>query len=189
MPSLDEAYDRGTTFTERNPRRVAGGLGLGAAGALAVLAAIVLVAIGGDATTAKAQAGVLAGLGVPALLLSVVFVLPASTRRRAGVVAGSALTVVGVYLFWHAYPTRWTRTANSMAFETVMLYAVGAAVALWFVFAALATFRLRNNPQGTVELEVVRHGETKTVEVSQNRYREIVSDGGDVSQVLRELDE
>jgi hypothetical protein len=76
-----------------------------------------------------------------------------------------------------------------MAFETVMLYAVGAAVALWFVFAALATFRLRNNPQGTVELEVVRHGETKTVEVSQNRYREIVSDGGDVSQVLRELDE
>jgi hypothetical protein len=188
MPSLDEAYDRGT-FTERNPRRVAGGLALGTAGALAVLAAVVLVAIGGDATAAKAQAGVLAGLGVPALLLSVVFVLPASTRRRAGVVAGSALTVVGVWLFWQAYPSNWTRTANSMAFETVMLYAVGAAVALWFVFAALATFRRRNTPQGTVELEVVRQGETKTVEVSRHRYQELVSDGGDASQVLEELDE
>ncbi|MFC7133045.1 MULTISPECIES: DUF7139 domain-containing protein [Salinibaculum] len=187
MPSLDEAYDR-RTFTERNPRRVAGGLAVGAAGAIAVLAAILLVAVGGDAVAAKAQAGVLAGLGIPALLLSVVFVLPASTRKRVGVVAGSALTVVGVWLFWHAYPGRWTRTADSMAFETVMLYAVGAAVALWFVFSALATFRLRNNPAGTVELEVVRHGETKTVEVSRDRYRDIVSDGGDVSQVIEELE-
>lgn len=190
MPSLDEAYDRGRgSFTERNPRHVAGGLTLGVAGALAVLAAIVLVAVGGDTRLAKAQAGVLAGLGVPALLLSVVFVLPASLRRRAGVVAGSSLTVVGVWLFWEAYPMRWTQTSNSMAFETILLYAVGAAVALWFVFATLATFRLRNNPQGTVELEVVRRGETKTVEVSQHRYRELVSDGGDVSQVLEELED
>lgn len=187
MPSLDEAYDRGA-FTERNPRHVAAGVTLGVAGALAVLAAIVLVAIGGDATASKAHAGVLAGLGVPALLLSVVFVLPTSPRRRAGVVAGSVLTVVGVWLFWHAYPTRWTRTADSVAFETIMLYAVGAALALWFVFAALATFRRRNDPQGTVELEVVRQGETKTVAVSHDRYREIVSDGGDAGQVLDELD-
>ncbi len=188
MPSLDEAYDRGS-FTERNPRHVAGGLTLGVAGALAVLVAIVLVAVGGDATAAKAQAGVLAGLGIPALLLAVVFVLPASTRRRAGVVAGSALTLVGVWLFWQAYPTRWTRTANSMAFETVMVYAIGAAVALWFVFAALATFRRRNTPQGTIELEVVRQGKTRTIEVSQARYRELVSDGGDVTKVLDELDQ
>jgi len=188
MPSLDEAYDRGG-FTERSPRHVAGGVALGVVGALAVVGAIVLVAVGGDATAPKAQAGALAGLGIPALLLSVVFVLPARTRRRAGVVVGSALSLVGVWLFWHAYPTRWTRTADSLAFETVMLYAVGAAVALWFVFATLATFRLRNNPQGTVALEVVRQGETKTVEVSKRRYQELVSDGGDVSQVLHELDE
>jgi hypothetical protein len=188
MPSLDEAYTR-SQFSARNPRRVAAGLTLGAAGALAVLTAIALVALGGDATAPKAYAGVLAGLGIPALLLSVVVVLPASTRKRLGVVAGSSLTVVGVWLFWEAYPTQWTRTGESIAFPTVMVYAVGAAVALWFVFAAIATFRLRNNPAGTVELEVVRQGETKTVEVSRDRYRELVSDGGDASDVIRELED
>jgi len=188
MPSLDEAYDR-KRRDGRDPRKVAGGLALGGAGALAVLAAIVLLAIAGDTTLAKAQAGLLAGLGVPALFLSVVFVLPSSRRARLGVVAGNVLSVAGVWLFWHAYPARWTGTANSMAFETVMLYGLGGAVALWFVFSAVASFRRRNDPQGTVELEVVRHGETKTVEVSRDRYRTIVGDGGDASDVIRELDE
>lgn len=188
MPSLDEAYDR-DRFTERDPRRATAGLCLGAAGALAVLGAIVLVAVAGDATLAKAQAGVLAGLGVPAMFLAVVLVLPASTRVRLGAVSGAALSVVGVWLFWEAYPMRWTRTANSMAFETVMVYGLGGAIALWFVFSAIASFRRRNNPQGTVELEVVRQGETKTVEVSRDRYRNIVSDGGDASDVIREIEE
>ena len=188
MPSLDEAYDRGSV-TERDPRRVTGGLFLGVVGALAVLVAIVLVGVAGDTTLAKARAGVLAGLGVPAMFLSVVFVLPASRRARLGVVAGSALSVAGTGLFWEAYPMRWTRTANSMAFETVMVYGLGGAIALWFVFSAVASFRRRNNPQGTVELEVVRQGETKTVEVSRDRYRRIVSDGGDASDVIRELEE
>jgi hypothetical protein len=188
MPSLDEAYNRGSV-TERDSRRVAGGLALGVTGALAIFAAIVLVAIAGDTTLAKAQAGVLAGMGIPAMFLSVVFVLPASRRARLGVVAGSALSVAGTWLFWQAYPMNWTRTANSMAFETVMLYGVGGAVALWFVFTAVASFRRRNNPQGTVELEVVRQGQTKTVEVSRDRYRRIVSDGGDASDVIREIED
>jgi hypothetical protein len=188
MPSLDEAYDR-RSVAGRDPRRVTGGLALGLAGALAVLAAVVLVGIAGDATAAKAQAGVLAGLGVPAMLLAVVVVLPASARSRAGVVVGSALTVVGVWLFWHAYPGRWTRAADSLAFQTVMVYGLGGAIALWFVFRAIASFRRRNDPQGPVELEVVRQGETRTVEVSRDRYRQIVSDGGDASAVIRELED
>lgn len=188
MPSLDEAYNRGSV-TERDSRRVAGGLALGVTGALAVFGAIVLLALAGDATLAKAQAGVLAGLGVPAMFLAVVVVLPASRRARLGVVLGSVLSVAGTWLFWQAYPARWTRTANSMAFETVMLYGVGGAIALWFVFSAVASFRRRNNPQGTVELEVVRQGQTKTVEVSRDRYQRIVSDGGDASDVIREIEE
>ena len=188
MPSLDEAYSR-DRVTERDPRRVTGGLALGVAGALAVLVAIVLLALAGDTTLAKAQAGVLAGLGVPAMFLAVVVVLPASRRARLGVVGGSALSVAGTWLFWQAYPARWTRTADSLAFETVMLYGLGGALALWFVFSAVATFRRRNDPQGTVELEVVRQGEIKTVEVSWDRYRRIVGDGGDASDVLRELEE
>lgn len=184
MPSLEEAYDR-----ERLPRRMIGGLAVGAAGALAVLGAVLSLAVLPATTATKAWAGALAGLGVPALLLAVVFVLPASRRERLGVVAGSALTVAGVWLFWTAYPARWTRTGQSMAFETAMVYGLGGAVALWFVFTAVATFRLRNDPHGTVELEVVRRGRTRTVEVSRDRYRRIVSDGGDADDLIRELEE
>jgi hypothetical protein len=188
MPSLGEAYES-NRFGDRDPTRVVPGVALGIAGALAVIVAIALLAVGGTATTFKAYAGLLAGVGVPAMLLGVVFVLPAEARDRLGVLAGTLVTTGGVWLFWHAYPTQWTRTPNSMAFETVFVYALGAAIALWFVFTALATTRLRNNPQGTVRMELVRQGETKTVEVSRDRYRSIVSDGGESGNIEDLLDE
>lgn len=187
MQSLDEAYNprwRGV----RNPRRVGGGLVLVGIGVIAVVAAMALLAVGGDSTTAKLYAGVAAGAGIPAMLLGVVVVLPASQRARGGVLLGAILAGAGVVLFWQVYPERWTRTADPLAFETTMLYGLGCAIALWFVFSALASFRLRNNPQGTVELEVVRPGETKTVEVSHDQYRRMVSDGGDAESVIREIE-
>lgn len=187
MPSLDDAYGP-TPFEGRDPRRVYAGMAVVVAGALALLAALGLVAVGGDAVGTKRVAGVLAGLGIPVLLSGVVAVLPASTRERAGVLAGSALTVVGVWLFWHVYPQRWTRTADPFAFETILVYCLGGAVALWFVFTAIATTHLRNNPQGTVTLELVRAGETETVEVSRDRYDALVSDGGDATDVIREIE-
>ena len=52
-----------------------------------------------------------------------------------------------------------------------MLYFVGGSVALWFVLSAVATFKLRNNPQGTVSLEITRAGQTQTVSVSRDQYR------------------
>jgi len=186
MTSLDEAYGRGGG--SGGSRRVVGGL-LVAAGALAVLAAMVIVGIGGDEQAAKASAGTAAGLGVPAMLLGVVVVLPASLRTRLGVVVGAALAVAGVALFGHAYPARWTQTADPLAFETTMVYGLGCAVALWFVFAAIASFRRRNSPQGTVELEVVRQGTTRTLEVSRDRYRELVGDGGNPEAVIREFED
>jgi hypothetical protein len=188
MTSLDEAYDRKWSG-ERNPRRVVGGVALVGAGVLAVVVAMGLIGFQGDSTVAKQYAGAVAGLGVPAMLLGVVVVLPASRVTRLGVVLGTAIASAGVFMFWHVYPGRWTRTANPLAFETMMLYGLGSAVALWFVFRAIATFRLRNNPQGTVRLEVVRQGETKTVEVSNEKYRKIVNDGGNAKQVIREIEE
>jgi len=188
MTSLDEAYDRKWSGL-RNPRRVGGGLVLVGAGVLGVVAAMALVGFQADSTTAKQYAGVAAGLGVPAMLLGVAVVLPASSRARAGVVLGSLVSGAGVALFWQVYPARWTRTADPLAFETMMLYGLGCAIALWFVFSTIATFRLRNNPQGTVRLEVVRQGETQTVEVSRDRYRQMVSDGGDARAVIRELED
>ena len=188
MTSLDRAYNRRWQGI-RSPRRVAAGLPLVGVGVIGLAAALVLVATGSTSTTAKAYAGVAAGLGVPAMLLGVVVVLPASVRQRLGVVVGALLATGGVWLFWEVYPEQWTRTANSLAFETLLVYGLGCAIALWFVFSTIASFRLRNNPQGMVRLEVVTEGSTETIEVSESRYRQLVSDGGDADGVIDELDD
>lgn len=194
MQSLGEAYDR-SPDAGRDPRRTLLGAGLFALGALAVVLSILLVTtrLGGLADSviaAKRVAGVASGLGVPAMLLGVVVVLPASTRARLGVLAGNALSLSGVWLFWHAYPANWTVGA-SRAFETATLFVVGTAVALWFVFSAMARIRLRNNPAGSVDLELRRRGSTKTVELSRREYRKyrdaLVSDGGDTEAVIEDL--
>lgn len=187
MPSLDEAYNQRHGLS--SPRRVFGGAALLGVGALAIVAAMALVWLGDGSTTAKLYAGLAAGCGVPAMLLGVVVVLPATTRQRLGVLFGTALAAGGVSLFQYAYPSRWTRTADPIAFETLLLYGVGCALALWFVFAAIATTRIRNNPQGTVSLEVVRQGETRTVELSREQYREVVSDGGDPTEYIDGFDD
>jgi len=186
MPSLDEAYDR-RWDGPRDPRQLAVGLSLLAVGVFAVAAALVLLAGWGHSTTAKWYAGLAAGAGIPVMLLGVVVVVPASRRERLGVLAGTVLAAGGVALFSQVYPGRWTRTADPLAFETLILYGLGCAIALWFVFTALASFRLRNNPQGTVQLEVVRQGETQTLELSRDRYQQLLSDGGDAEDVIREL--
>lgn len=186
MPSLEAAYGH-TPFEGRDPRLVYGGAAVVVAGAFSLLVALWLVALGGDQVVAKKYAGLFGGAGVPALLCGIVFVLPANLRQRAGVLAGAALTLLGVVLFWHAYPAHWTRTADPLAFPTALLYGLGVAVALWFVFAAIATTRLRNTPGGTVTLELVRQGSTRTVELSRDRYEALVSDGGDADDLLREL--
>jgi hypothetical protein len=189
MPSLDETYDRKRRWADvRDPRRVGTGLALVGSGVLAVALAVVVLAVGGDTTAAKQFAGIVAGTGIPVLLLGIVVVLPASSQKRRRVFVGTAFAGLGVVLFWFAYPDRWTQTADSLAFETLAVYTLGCAVALWFVFGALVSTRLRNNPQGTVSLEVVREGETKTVEVSHDRYRELVGDGGDAREVIEELE-
>ncbi|WP_123535348.1 DUF7139 domain-containing protein [Halosimplex salinum] len=177
MPSLSEAYDRGE-WTGRDPRRVSAGASLLVLGALAVVSAILVLTTGlaslFDATTtveSRRVAGVLAGLGIPAMFLGVVAVLPASRRERLGVLVGAAVTVAGVGLFRRAYPGQWVEAADSLAFPTAMVYFVGCSIALWFVLSAVASFKLRNNPQGTVRLEVTRQGETEEIHVSRGEYR------------------
>jgi hypothetical protein len=186
MTSLDEAYDEDSAVSR--PRQAAVGGALLGVGVLAIMGAIAAVWTGGESTTAKLYAGLAAGGSIPLMLLGIVVVLPASRRSRLGVLFGTALTGGGLWLFQYAYPTRWTRTAEPLAFETLLLYGVGCAIGLWFVFTAIANTRLRNNPQGTVSLEVVTQGETKTVEVSHREYRELVSDGGDPSDYIDDLE-
>lgn len=198
MPSLGEAYEQGR-WEDRDPRWVALGAGSFVTGVVAVLVAILLVTtplsglfgLTGKFPT-RETAGTLAGLGLPSMFLGVVAVLPSSRREAIGVVAGALLATAGVALFVHAYPGQWPPAEPSLAFETTMTYFVGAAVAFWSVFSAVAGYRVRNNPQGTVRMELTRQGETRTVQVSQDKYRQykqaLRGDGGESQQVIREIE-
>lgn len=198
MESLGEAYTS-SRFEGRDPRRVYAGAALAATGVLAIVAGVLVVATplgdllgAGGRFASRTLGGVLAGLGIPASLLGVVVVLPASRRERLGVVAGTACCVAGVWLFTRAYPMRWTTGADALAFPTTMTYFVGGCVAFWFVLTAVADYRVRNNPTGTVDLELEREGRTRTVQLSRDEYRRykraVRSDGGETEQVIRELE-
>jgi hypothetical protein len=197
MPSLGEAYG-GRQWADRDPYRLVTGAALFLVGVAGVVLAILLVtsslaAVVGDGslTASKRQAGTLAGLSVPVMLLGLVVVLPSSRRERVGALAGALVAGAGAGLFWYAYPARWTRTANPLAFETTMVYFLGSALALWFVFRSLATFTARNNPGGTVTLSVKRRGGTETVQLSREkyeRYRDTIrGDGGTDETVITDL--
>lgn len=198
MESLGDAY-AGPRWEGRDPRRVYAGAGLFAVGALAVVAAIVVgtasvndLVGAADVIEAQGIAGVLAGLGIPAMMVGVVVVLPASRRERLGVLAGTVLCVAAVWLFTAAYPHSWTDGASPMAFPTMVTYFAGGCVAFWSVFNAVADFHVRNNPGGTVRMELRREGETRTVQVSRDEYRQyrnaLRGDGGETEQVIRELE-
>ncbi|MFC7018622.1 MULTISPECIES: DUF7139 domain-containing protein [Haloarcula] len=198
MENLGDAYG-GRRWTGRDPRRVVAGVGLSVAGALAVVLAILLATTpladvfgATDIRAAEKLAGTVGGLGIPAMFLGVVAVLPSSRREQGGVIAGAALCLGGLALFQVAYPYDWTTGPQTLAFETAILYFLGACVAFWFVFTAMASFRRRNDPQGTVRLELTHKGESKTVQVSPEEYRRytnaVRSDGGETERVIEELE-
>lgn len=197
MESLGDAY-AGGRWEGRDPRRIYAGVTLGVAGALTVVLAILVVTtplsglLGATGEYGPEKlGGLLGGLGIPAMYLSVVTVLPSSRREQAGVVFGSLCCLGGVWLFQRAYPYQWTTGSETMAFETAMAYFAGSAVALWFVFTAMASFRRRNDPQGTVKLELKHEHGTQTVELSPDEYQRyakaVRGDGGESEQVIREL--
>ncbi|WP_135303402.1 DUF7139 domain-containing protein [Haloarcula amylovorans] len=198
MENLGDAY--GTRrFEGRDPRRVFAGVVLGLFGATAVVVGVLLVTtplsdwVGAtDIRAAEKLAGTLGGLGIPAMFLAVVAVLPSSRREQVGVGVGTLCCLVGIAIFQYAYPGRWTTGAETLAFETAMAYFIGASMSFWFVFTAMASFRTRNNPQGMVRLELTHKGESKTVQVSPQEYRRyakaVRSDGGETEEVIREIE-
>jgi len=198
MEHLGDAYG-GRRWEGRDPRRVYAGATLGILGALAVVIGLLVVTTplsdllgASDLRAAEKLAGTLGGLGIPAMFLSVVTVLPSSRREQVGVLAGTAFCLVGIGLFQVAYPYQWTTGTETLAFETAMAYFVGVCLAFWFVFTAMASFRTRNNPQGMVRLELTRQGKSKTVRVSREEYQRyaeaVQSDGGETEEIIRELE-
>ncbi|MFB6197171.1 MAG: hypothetical protein ABEI52_02725, partial [Halobacteriaceae archaeon] len=118
---------------------------------------------------AREIAGVLGGLAIPAVLLGIFTVLPAPRVQRAAAAVGGAVAILGVGLFRYTYPGRWYAVGGvptSMTLFTVFVYASGMVVCFWCLFTAIATFKTRNDPGGTVSLTFVRGGEQQTVQVA-----------------------
>ena len=180
MTSLSEAYT--SAAGQSTPRRLYLGVALFLVGALLVVAGIVVTTTnvlrpeGGGFVTARLYGGILAGVGVPAVFLGVFTVLPASRQTRAAAVIGASISLLGVALFWYAYPCGWIGavcrgTHMDLTLPTVSVYFLGTITTFWCLFAGVANFKTRNNPGGTVKMEVTRQGETKVIEVPAEQAR------------------
>jgi hypothetical protein len=180
MTSLSEAYT--SAAGQSTPRRLYLGVALFLVGALLVIAGIVVTTTdvlrpeSGGFVTARLYGGILAGVGVPAVFLGVFTVLPASRQTRAAAVIGASISLLGVALFWHAYPCGWigarcVGTHMDLTLPTVGVYFLGTITTFWCLFAGVANFKTRNNPGGTVKMEVTRQGETRVIEVPAAQAR------------------
>ena len=177
MTSLSEAYG-GRGRSEVDPRRLYLGVGSFVAGTLLLVAGILVAAevvlpSGYGSGAARRIGGVLGGAGVPLLLLGVMTVLPADRNARVAAVVGAGVMCLGVALFAYAYPYHWVGgprpELTDLTLPTAGLYFVGAATTLWSVFVGVANFKTRNDPGGTVTMEVTHKGETKVIEVGRDQ--------------------
>ncbi|WP_435098032.1 DUF7139 domain-containing protein [Halarchaeum sp. P4] len=192
MTSLADAYERDANGASQ--RRVYAGTALFAAGAILVVGGILSGAthlVMGPNPTDAAKYGArelaitLVGLGIPATFVGVFTVLPANRFQRAAAGGGSLLAVVGVVLLRAAYPYDWFATAATVPSTTVLaggvVYALGLLTTFWCLFTAVATFKTRNSPGGTVSMTFTENGKTKTVEVPREDLddaRAALSGGG-----------
>ncbi|WP_435146478.1 DUF7139 domain-containing protein [Halobaculum sp. P14] len=182
MTSLSEVYE-GQVGEYASLRRLYLGVGLFSLGAFLVISGIVVAAtdlgVGTfGLTMAREYGGVLAGLGVPATFLGVFTVLPAGRRTQAAAVVGTGVAVLGVALFSHAYPCHWSGTncgagLANLTLPTVGVYFLGAITTFWCLFAGVANFKSRNDPGGTVSLEITREGETQVIEVPKSQLEDV----------------
>ncbi|ELZ37757.1 hypothetical protein C471_11666 [Halorubrum saccharovorum DSM 1137] len=175
MTSLSEAYG-GRGRSEVDPRRLYLGVGSFVAGTLLLVAGLLVAAevvlpSGYSSGEARRLGGVLGGVGVPLVFLGVMTVLPADRNTRVAAIVGAGVMGLGVALFAYAYPYHWVGGPRpelaDLTLPTAGLYFVGAATTLWSVFVGVANFKTRNDPGGTVTMEVTHKGETKVIEVDR----------------------
>ncbi|PCR90002.1 DUF7139 domain-containing protein [Natrinema ejinorense] len=171
MTSLTEVYDG--TAPGVTSRRLYTGTALVLLGAaLAVVAVLVAttdlfgefaVELSGELAPRFATvrvAGILAGFSVPTILVGVFVVLPASRRVQATAAISASLCLLGVVLFWHAYPQHWRYGGEQLTLEVSAIYLLGLLSAIWCLFSAVATFKRRNDPGGNLQMNVTRHNKT-----------------------------
>lgn len=175
MTSLSEVYRADAQF-QTSLRRLYAGLALFAAGAFLLVASIVVGTTGlvEPLVVAREWAGVLAGIGVPAVFLGIFAILPSGRTTRIAAAIGAALSLLGVALFIHAFPCQWSGTNCLGANQSILtlpvsfIYFGGAGTTLWCLFTGIANFKSRNNPGGTARVEVTAQGETRVIEVPKS---------------------
>ena len=188
MTSLGEVY-HGDDRSGPSLRQIYAGGSLFLVGIVLVVAGIVVattdVLLGGGISLydVREYGGILAGLGVPAVFLGISTVLPAERATRAAAGIGASVAVLGVALFSHAYPCRWSGASCApgmvdLTLPTVGVYFLGALTTFWCLFVGIANFKTRNDPGGTVTMEVTRQGETKVIEVDRSTTKGSVGLGG-----------
>ncbi|WP_339102926.1 hypothetical protein [Haloterrigena salinisoli] len=179
MTNLTEVYD-GTAREVASPHRLYAGTALVLIGALLAVVAVIMATtdlLGGYAAVLSPGiethyasirlAGVLAGLGVPTALVGVFFVLPAGQRVYAAAAISVSLCLLGVVLFWSAYPYDWRGYGNDYTLHVSAVYLFGLFLALWSLFTAVVNFKTRNDPGGALEMNVTRQNKT-VVEVTES---------------------
>lgn len=179
MPSLGETYERRVGVASR--QQVLMGTALFIAGAVLVVTAILfggtglLVGNGMSVLESREIAGILAGIGIPAVFIGITIVLPGAQMHRVWVGIGAGLALVGVWLFQAAYPENWYASAGVPSNQVLLLllvYVTGVMITFWTLFTAVATFKTRNDPGGTVSLQVGTDGPTiRAVEAVQTEFQ------------------
>ena len=164
MTALSDAY-AGTVADQRGLGRLYLGIGLFVAGAILVVAGIVaagsglLTAQGYSLGEARWLAGILGGVGVPAVFLGIFTILPAGRATRGAALIGASIAVFGVALFAHAYPCQWigntcATSGPNLTLPTAGIYFLGTLTTFWCLFTGVANFKTRNDPGGTVRMEI-----------------------------------
>lgn len=172
MTSLTDVYE-GRVGRVASRRQQLFGSGLFLAGVTMLVGAIAIATTGiGSARlseyAAREVGGILAGIGLQTVLLGVFALLPASRRVRGAAVIGTGVALLGVALFRHAYPYQWVESAPLLALLTTAVYFFGVVTTFWCLFVALATFKTRNDPGGTAQMEITQEGTIRLVEEAKS---------------------
>ncbi len=161
MTSLSDTYDKSPVGVVWTRRQLIAGVTMFALGSLLLLMGILAATTdlfynAFDLILWQAQqlAGVLAGIGLPLMIVGFFTVFPSSTRQQIGAALGLAIAICGVYLFVQVFPDFWYQQSPDYTFHVTAVYSLGLLITFAHLFYAAANFKTRNDPGGAVNLQL-----------------------------------
>lgn len=130
-----------------------GGIAVGAIGLLLFLASVGVPAGGELYWQLREVAIVLSVVGLPALLSSIVVLLPVSRRAEYASLGGGALCLAATGIFVAAYPQAWNVAGTDYSPHGITVYAAGLTVLVASTGAALVAHHLERARPGEASAE------------------------------------